>query len=283
MTAAREHGGQRVTRGESPVKVSIVTVVYDGVATLADALRSVREQQCSASFEHIVVDGGSSDGTVELLREQGDSIAYWCSERDRGIYDAMNKGIALARGEIIGILNADDTYECEAIQRAVQALEADPGAGYCYGWLRLVDACGRPLGVVQPVSRDRFASRVTRETPLPHPTMFVRRSVYEQYGVFDSLLRLAGDFELILRLHLQGVRGIEIPAVMANFLIGGASTNPLILTEQRQTALKYGAPAWRAWSDWAVARSSMAVKRWLPASAIGWLRHFKQRVFLRAR
>lgn len=282
MNSDREQGGWRLTRGEAAVKVSVITVVYNGVATLAGALRSVREQRCDASFEHIVVDGGSRDGTVQLLREHGDSIAYWCSEPDRGIYDAMNKGIALARGEIVGILNADDTYEPEAIRLAVQALEADPGAGYCYGWLRLVDAAGRALGVVKPVSRDRFASRVLRETPLPHPTMFVRRSTYEQHGAFDASLRLAGDFELILRLHRRGVVGVEIPVVMANFLIGGASTNPLILAEQRRTALKYGAAPWRAWADWSVARASMELKRWLPASAIGWLRHFKQRMFLRA-
>lgn len=276
----RCEGGRRLTadggvrKGEGEELVSIVTAVFNCARFLRGALQSVR-CQTYRFIEHIVIDGGSTDGSVELLRRHDGEIDYWLSEPDSGLYEAMNKGIRLARGGIVGILNADDRYAPDAVEWAVRALQ-DRTVGYCYGWLRLLDASGRPLGIVKPVPRDLFDSRILRETVVPHPTLFVRKSVYDCIGVFDPSLKLAGDFEFIVRLHKAGVRGVEIPRVMADFRLGGASQGPLILREKRIVAQREGLPARFAWSDWATARLAMEAKRLLPSSATAWIRALRE-------
>jgi hypothetical protein len=113
------------------------------------------------------------------------------------------------------------------------------------------------------------------ETPLPHPTMFVRRVAYDRCGRFDGSLRLAGDFELIARFQRQGVIGVEVPRMLVNFQLGGASNNPLILREMRDVALRCGEPQLRVWGNYLAARATMAMKRMLPSRAAGLLRGFK--------
>jgi len=253
--------------------VSVITVVLNGEEHLRDAIDSVLAQTYP-ELEYIVVDGGSTDNTTAILREYGRGIDYWVSEPDAGIYDAMNKGIRLSRGALIGILNADDRYFPYAVERAVGAL-SNPQIGYCYGWMRLIDSKGNDCGLVKPVPRHLFGKRILRETLVPHPTMFVRRSVYESIGGFDSRLKLAGDFELIARIHAAGVAGMEIPEVLAEFRLEGASRSPVIISEMRSVALRRGLSPLLAWKDWMVSRAVLGAKRILPAAAAGWLRAIK--------
>jgi glycosyltransferase involved in cell wall biosynthesis len=248
-------------------------VVFNGARHLRRAAESVLGQDYRP-IEYIVVDGGSTDGTLDILRGLDDRVDYWVSERDRGIYDAMNKGIAQATGEIVGILNSDDWFEPGAVAKSVEALRAGD-AGYSYGSAYLVDAAGARIGVARPVPPARFAARVMAETPLPHPTMFVRRPVYARCGGFDARLKLAGDFELIARFHRLGVRGVEIPDALVNFQLGGASRDPLILREMREVALRCGEAPLKAWARYYCARLTMAVKRVLPDRAAGILRGVK--------
>lgn len=277
--AARLEGGRRA-RGLAPPRapagrppVSVITVVYNGARHLRRAADSVLGQDYGP-IEYLVIDGGSTDGTVAMLRELDERIDYWLSEPDAGIYDAMNKGIALASGEIIAILNSDDWFEPGAVRASVEALQAS-GAGYSYGSAWMVDAAGNRIGVARPLPAARFADLALTEQPLPHPTMFVRREVYARHGVFDPALRLAGDFELIARLQRAGVRGVEVDAALVNFRLGGASTNPLILREMREIALRCGEPPLRAWRNYLAGRLTMALKRFLPARAAGFLRGLK--------
>jgi len=276
----RVEGGRRLRHvqklcSSSQPLVSVITVVLNGAEHLSGAINSVLAQTYPG-LEYIVVDGGSTDGTIEVLRSFGSRIDYWISEPDEGIYDAMNKGIAASTGTLIGILNADDRYIPYAVERAVRVL-SDPRIGYCYGWVRLVDGRGLDCGLIKPVPRHLFGNRVLRETPLPHPTMFVRRMVYETFGGFDSKLALAGDFEFIARIHKAGVVGVEIPEVLVEFRLGGSSRSPEILREKRSVALRGGLSPLLAWKDWMVARSLMAAKRVLPDAATGWLRALKDR------
>jgi glycosyltransferase involved in cell wall biosynthesis len=276
---ARIEGGRRpadtpnASRSTAQPLVSVITVVFNGAEYLRGAIDSVLAQTYP-SLEYIVVDGGSTDRTIEILRTYDRRIDYWLSEPDAGIYDAMNKGIRASTGTLIGILNADDRYAPYAAERAVRAL-SDPQVGYCYGWLRLVDSQGRDCGLVKPVPRHLFGKRVLREILLPHPTMFVRRSVYAAFGGFDSKLTLAGDFELIARIYAAGVVGVEIPEILAEFRLGGSSRSPRILREMRSVALRGGLSPLLAWKDWVLARSVMAAKRVLPPTATGWLRALK--------
>lgn len=268
------HRSRKSSESGAPL-VSVITVVFNGAASLARTIESVRGQSYP-NLEYIVVDGGSTDGSVEILRKYDASIDLWISEKDAGIYDAMNKGIRLASGSIIGILNSDDCYSPDAAQAAVQALR-DSSAGYCYGWVRLTDAVGRVVGMAKPVPRPLFGERMLRETPLPHPTMFVRREVYETLGGFDPALKLAGDFEFIARIHRAGIQGVEIPKVLVDYRLGGASRNPLILREMRDIALRKGLSPFLAWTDWFIARLLMIAKSCLPPLAAGWLRALKDR------
>lgn len=278
-TRERVEGGRRLEdvqkkpRSNTQPLVTVITVVFDGVGHLRGAIDSVLAQTYP-NLEYVVVDGGSTDGTIEILRAYDRHIDYWVSEPDKGIYDAMNKGIRVSTGALVGILNADDRYTPYAAERAVRAL-SDPKIGYCYGWLRLVDSNGHDCGLAKPVPRHLFGKRVLRETPLFHPTMFVRHSVYKTLGGFDSRLALAGDFEFIARIHAAGVVGIEIPEVLAEFRLGGSSRSPEILREMRSVALRGGLSPLLAWKDWMLARSVMAAKRVLPDAAAGWLRALK--------
>jgi len=278
-TRGRLEGGRRLEvaerkpRSSAQPLVSVVTVVFNGAGHLGGAIDSVLAQTYP-DLEYIIVDGGSTDGTIEVLRAYSHRVDYWLSEPDGGIYDAMNKGIRASSGTLVGILNADDRYVPHAVEKAVRIL-SDLKIGYCYGWMRLVDGEGRDCGLAKPLPRHLFGKRVLRETPLPHPTMFVRRSVYETLGGFDSQLTLAGDFEFIARIHAAGVVGVEIPEVLAEFRLGGSSRNPEILREMRSVALRGGLSPFLAWKDWMLARTVMAAKRVLPDAATGWLRALK--------
>jgi glycosyltransferase involved in cell wall biosynthesis len=275
----RIEGGRRLDEiapvrdaGGGPL-VSVITVVFNGASHLRRAIDSVVSQSYRP-IEYIVIDAESTDGTVEILRALDACIDYWISEPDAGIYDAMNKGIRYATGGIIGILNSDDWYEPDAVKWSVEALQGGV-AGYSYGSAYMVDATGTWVGIARPVPLVQFAQRVMSETPLPHPTMFVRRVVYDRCGGFDGSLRLAGDFELIARFQRHGVIGVEVPRTLVNFQLGGASSNPLILREMRDVALRYGEPLLRVWGNYLAALATMAMKRLLPSRAAGLLRGFK--------
>ena len=199
-------GGQR-TRGISPGQtdpalplVSIVTVVRNGRKTLEATILSVLAQSYP-NIEFIIVDGCSSDGTQDLIKSYEDRIAYWVSEPDLGIADAWNKGVALATGELIGILNADDTYGSDLAERAVRTL-APFLEGFCFSTVLMVDANGTELQVVP----GRFDPRtVYRGTGFLYPGSFCTRKTYERMGLFDLGFKLAMDVDWILRCSNAGI------------------------------------------------------------------------------
>ena len=176
--------------------VSIVTVVRNGEAHLEEAIRSVLDQDYR-NIEYLIIDGASTDHTLEIIRRNENRIDYWVSEPDNGIYDAMNKGIALAGGDIIGILNADDFYRNNAVGRIAGAALAHPEAEVFHGNLLLIRK-----NDFQEIRRPRIGKKKYRPylMPVNHPTVFVRSRCYERCGVFDPAYRTAADFDLMLRL-----------------------------------------------------------------------------------
>ena len=208
-------------------KISIITVCFNSVKTIADTLRSVREQTYE-NIEHIVIDGGSKDGTLDVIAREGTHVARLVSERDRGIYDAMNKGIALATGEIIGFINADDFYaSVDAIQRVAEVFR-HPCVDACYGDLCYV----RPVDTKAVVRYWRAAEfkpgAFTAGWCPPHPTFFVRRQVYERFGNFDLSYRIAADVDLMIRfLEVQHVRVKYLPHVLVRMRMGGTTNRSL--------------------------------------------------------
>ena len=211
--------------GADAVKISVVTVCFNSAKTIADTLRSVAAQS-HGQVEHIVVDGGSSDGTLAIIERHRAGLAAVISEPDRGVYDAMNKGIARASGEVVGFLNSDDVYADERVLAEVAAAFMRPEVGACYGDLVYVDAEDTHRVVRYWKSRPHVPGLCATGWMPAHPTFFVRRQLLQQRGGFDLQYRLQADYELSLRLfEVHKIRAQYIPRVLVRMRRGGMSNN----------------------------------------------------------
>ncbi len=205
------------------MKVSIITVVLNNKDTIEDCMLSVFNQSYP-DIEYIVIDGGSVDGTLDVIKKHESKIAKWVSEPDRGIYDAMNKGIGLASGDIVGILNSDDFYaHNRAIERVVSVIERHQ-AESCYGDLVYVDKLN-PNKIVRYWKSRPFNKNLFKKGWMPpHPAFFCRRGIYQKYGLFKEELRIAADYEMMLRLLYKfECSTVYIPEVLVKMRTGGNS------------------------------------------------------------
>lgn len=209
------------------MKISIITVCYNSAETIGDTLRSVREQTYG-DIEHIVIDGGSNDNTLSVVKTEGSHVAKVVSERDNGIYDAMNKGIALATGVIIGFINADDFYSSPKVLADVASLFDDSKVDACYGDLCYVKQDNTGVVVRYWQSSDFRPGTFEAGWCPPHPTFFVRREIYERFGLFDLSYRIAADVELMMRfLEVHRVRAKYLPEVLVKMRMGGTTNRNL--------------------------------------------------------
>jgi glycosyltransferase involved in cell wall biosynthesis len=199
--------------------VSIITIVYNGENYLEQAIKSVI-QQSYQNIEYIVIDGGSTDQSISIIKKYESKIHSWVSEPDKGIADALNKGLARASGNIIGFINADDWYESDAVEKAVINID---GVDIVYGDLRL----WRDKKVDFIVEGDH--AHIEDEMTLNHPTVFIRRRVYDQFGAFDSRFKCAMDYELMMRFKSSGCTFKHIHAVIANMRWNGVSDHQWLL------------------------------------------------------
>jgi glycosyltransferase involved in cell wall biosynthesis len=210
--------------------VAVITAVKDARHTVGDCMKSVQSQTCR-NIEHILVDGVSTDGTLDIIREMRTSSTILISERDAGIYDAINKGIRTASAEIVGILHADDVYDNEfVIETVLNCFEMD-GCQSCYGDLVYVSRADRHKVIrywrAGAFKRERFE----KGWMPPHPTFFAKKQVYERYGYLDGTrFPLAADYEMMLRfLYRYSVSTSYIPQVLVRMSTGGTS-NPGLYT-----------------------------------------------------
>ena len=209
------------------LKISIITSVYNNKETIAEAIESVLSQTYE-NIEYIVVDGASTDGTVEIVEQYADRIGTFVSEPDRGIYDGLNKGIALATGDVVGFLHSDDLFEDEyVVEKIARAFESS-GAESIYGDLTYVtkENTGK---VVRYWKSGQFSyAKLKRGWMPPHPTFYVKRDVYERYGVFDTTFKIAADYDTVLRfLGREKISTHYIPEVLVKMRLGGASNKSL--------------------------------------------------------
>ncbi|MDY0238201.1 MAG: glycosyltransferase family 2 protein [Campylobacterales bacterium] len=202
---------------EKPL-ISIVTVVYNGEEHLEGTIQSVINQTYD-NVEYIIVDGGSTDGTLEIIKKYEDRIDYWLSEKDAGIYDAMNKGVKLCSGEVIGLINADDWYELDAVREISKAYTHSDKKTIFHAYLNIIQEDKETYIVYPP--QDLFILK--KGMILSHPTVFVPKEIYKRHGLFSTKYKIASDWDLMLRLYLAGVNFHEIKSLVANFRIGGAS------------------------------------------------------------
>lgn len=208
------------------MNISLITVTYNAERYLRSSLLSIAKQNCRV--EHIIIDGGSTDNTKNILDQNKDAFARVVSEPDHGIYDAMNKGIQLASGEIIGMLNSDDYYPEADILERVSAVFEDTDVDACYGDLKYVDALDTDKVVRYWKAGSYKPEKFYWGWMPPHPTFFVRRSVYEKYGLFNLDLGSAADYELMLRFLLKyRINPVYIPETLVHMRVGGVSNASL--------------------------------------------------------
>jgi len=206
------------------MKATVITVAFNAASTIADTLNSVAAQTYP-QVEHIVVDGASTDATLDVVERHGKHVARLISEPDQGIYDAMNKGLELATGEIIGFLNADDAYADEGVLRRVSAIMVRDDLDALFGDTEFVNSAS-PARPVRRYRSERFSpERIAWGWMPAHPSLFLRRRVYAQFGNFKSDYRIAGDFELVARIfHGRTLRYRHVPEVWVRMRTGGIST-----------------------------------------------------------
>lgn len=213
------------------MKISIITTSYNSVHTLRDTMDSVLRQSY-ADYEYIVVDGASKDGTVDLIREYeplfGDRLR-WVSEPDRGIYDAMNKGIAMSTGDVVGLLNSDDFYTSDDILATVaHSFSSSDAPDAIYGDVHYVDENDITRPVRYYSSRKFTRKRMLMGYMPAHPSFYVRKECYEKYGAFDTSYRVAADFDNLLRLiYVNEISTRYIAKDFVTMRMGGASSSGL--------------------------------------------------------
>ncbi|RFF27876.1 MULTISPECIES: glycosyltransferase family 2 protein [unclassified Wenzhouxiangella] len=240
------------------MKISIVTVTFNALGTIQDCLNSI-DAQDGPDIERIVIDGASKDGTLDLLRRRESHIDTIISEPDEGIYDALNKGINLASGDVIGFLHADDVLASASTLSRIARSFTNPSVSAVYGDLQYVhpDETDRVVRYWQP--RPFSLQRLKWGWMPPHPTLYVRREWYDRIGRFDTSYSIAADYHHMLRLFGHpDFRAVYIPKVLVKMRVGGASNksigNIIRKSQEDLRALQetgvgalggYGALAWK--------------------------------------
>lgn len=209
------------------MKVSIITPSFNSVHTISDTINSIASQTYP-HIEHIIIDGGSTDGTLEVIQANKHLIDYWISEKDQGIYDAMNKGILRATGDIIAILNSDDFYtHDEVILRVVQYFKRTH-ADSVYGDLQYVAKTNCSKVVRHWISGHYYHRNFLYGWMPPHPSFFVKRKIYERLGLFNIRLKTSADYELMLRfLYKNKISCHYLPELIVRMRTGGASNRSI--------------------------------------------------------
>lgn len=247
-------GGFRL-KGEQPrgfengnPLVSIITVVRNSEQTLGRTIKSVQEQTYQP-IEHIVIDGASKDRTLDIVRSYESGIAYWLSEPDRGIYDAFNKGVATAHGQLIEILNADDWLSPDQIEQAVKSL-LDSDAPFVFGDIWLHGWKGQDLYMR---GEPHYGALIQKTMPpIYHTTMLFRNEVFQKVGLFRTIFKIASDYDWLIRVHLNGFRGIYNPSIVGHMQAGGKSTTlqHLAICEGFVASVKNGHPLLPSLRHW---------------------------------
>jgi len=210
------------------MKISIITVCYNSEKTIEDTIKSVISQDYK-DIEYIIVDGGSTDGTLEVINSYKESISKLISEPDDGIYDAMNKGVAIATGELIGILNSDDLFaSSDILSQVAQQVSNVSNEAIFYGAIAIVDRYDVDLVKRHYSVKNFTTSKLKLGIMPPHPATFIPKSIYRKVGYYKTDYKIAADFELYVRVtikHKLPVKNLDLHVVKMRE--GGVSTTGL--------------------------------------------------------
>tara|TARA_B100001758_G_C18403246_1_gene610352 strand:+ start:41 stop:808 length:768 start_codon:yes stop_codon:yes gene_type:complete len=223
------------------IKISIITVCYNSALTIRDTIKSILIQDYD-NIEYIIIDGKSNDGTLDVIQDYSKDIDYFISEPDEGIYDAMNKGILAATGDVIGILNSDDFYPNSFILSNVASSFNKHKCDAVYGDLVYVKNKNKEKIVRYWQSGYYTTKKIKNGWMLPHPTFFVKSEIYDKFGLYNIQLKRAADYEMILRLlYKYNILVNYIPMILVKMRMGGVSNSSII---ERLRANKEDGIAW---------------------------------------
>lgn len=209
------------------MKISVITAIYNNHTTISDAINSIFTQK-DVDLELIVIDGGSTDGSLDILQKYSKSLTVFVSEPDQGIYDALNKGINLAKGDIIGFLHSDDLLATDQVLNRIASAFADPTIDAVYGDLLYVTQQDTDKVVRYWRSGNFTPKKLKKGWMPPHPTFYVRSKIYKQFGTFDLSYKIAADYDCILRFLGRGaIRCHYIPEILVKMRVGGVSNRSL--------------------------------------------------------
>lgn len=209
------------------VKISVITATYNCQKTIGEAIESVLAQSYS-EVESVVIDGASTDGTLAILESYRPRLGKLISEKDRGIYDALNKGIREATGDVIGFLHSDDLFQDRHVLEKIARVFEDPEVDAVYGDLVYVKHADIKQVVRYWRSGDFSKNALSFGWMPPHPTFYVRKSVYETFGSFDTRYRIAADYDTVLRfLGTNQIKVAYIPEILVRMRVGGISNRSL--------------------------------------------------------
>lgn len=241
-----ESGRWNDLEGNDSIKISIITATCNSATPLPATIASVLSQQ-GVELEYLIIDGASADDTLEVIKQAAakDARIRWISEPDEGIADAFNKGVAMATGDWIGILGSDDQYLPGTLLAVAEAVRKNPDTTVIHGDLVRLDEKGKPLFVVKPSA---VAKTLWHQMPINHPAAFVARKAFDEIGCFDKSLKIAMDYDLILRLYKAGGKFVYVSKPLTMMSYGGASDERCLdgLRELRQIKIREGYPAWKA-------------------------------------
>ena len=275
----KEEGGLR-TKGyfkksyDEKSLISIVTVVYNGEQFLEETILSVINQSYD-NVEYIIIDGGSTDGTVDIIKKHEDKIDYWVSESDNGIYDAMNKGIRQCSGEIIGIVNADD-FIYDNTLKMVNSVLTDKLYKYTYGSVNVVNEYGEIIGEKLSKNKLQLQKSLYYGMPFPHPSVFVKKEIYTDIiGLYDTSFKLSADFDFLLKLIECKIKGVKINKPLAAFRIGGQSGGLKTFLENIKVLKKRKISIMKIYSLTVKSLISITLTKYLPNSFVVFFKSFK--------
>lgn len=253
------------------INISVITVVYNGLPYLHEAIESVLNQD-SELLEYIVVDGGSIDGSLDVIKSYQSNINQWVSEPDKGIYHAMNKGISMANGDIIGILNSDDVLNDGVIQHITEAFQKDPSLDYVYGYVQRMTKSGLVYDQATSLSQNKIEKLKFRQIPIPHGALFVKKELFEELGNYRTDYKINSDYDFILKLIEHNKTGLQLDLPISRYRDGGRSSGYLTFWERRILLKRHGVS--RLEREWIVGKAivKLFITRLLPKRWVSFLK-----------
>lgn len=241
--------------------VSIITVVFNGEKYIENSIKSVLEQNYE-NIQYIIIDGASQDNTSNIIKKYQHAIDYYISEKDNGIYNAMNKGLKQAKGKYIAILNADDYYNKNAVKHSIEAIEKN-NFDYSYANVRFENST-TTIRAIYPLKQ----GKIYQEMPYPHVSAFIKAEIYNKVGFFDEVYKIAADHDMALKIHLAGYRGIYLDEEVARLEAGGVSASIKSNKESLKIAIKHGKNRFKAYISFLSQISKIYIVKFLPNSIV---------------